>query len=114
MRGKGRWMDNLLIERLWHSVKHEWILLYEYNTTDELETLLSDWFTRYNEWRTIYGQRQGYAGARAPAGDRLDRYAAENGTAPPRLRSAHGLPLSGQPIGGLKESRLDKNQSQPN
>ncbi|MFT4641371.1 MAG: putative transposase, partial [Verrucomicrobiales bacterium] len=29
MDGRGRWMDNVLIERLWRSVKHEWVLLHE-------------------------------------------------------------------------------------
>ena len=51
MDGKGRWMDNVLIERLWRSVKHEWVLLHEYNTIPELEALLSEWIERYNTWR---------------------------------------------------------------
>jgi hypothetical protein len=44
-------MDNVLIERLWRSVKHEWVFLHEYNTIPELETLLSEWIQRYNTWR---------------------------------------------------------------
>ena len=51
MDGRGRWMDNVLIERLWRSVKHEWVLLHEYNSVPELETLLEEWITRYNQWR---------------------------------------------------------------
>ena len=51
MDGKGRWMDNVLIERLWRSVKHEWVLLHEYNTIPELEALLGEWIERYNTWR---------------------------------------------------------------
>lgn len=51
MDGRGRWQDNVLIERLWRSVKHEWILLHEYNTLPELEALLGEWITRYNRWR---------------------------------------------------------------
>lgn len=51
MDGKGRWMDNVLIERLWRSVKHEWVLLHEYNTIPELEVLLGEWIERYNTWR---------------------------------------------------------------
>lgn len=51
MDGKGRWRDNVLIERLWRSVKHEWILLHEYNTLPELEELLGQWIDRYNRWR---------------------------------------------------------------
>jgi putative transposase len=51
MDGKGRWMDNVIIERFWRSVKHEWVLLHEYNTLPELEALLGDWIDRYNRWR---------------------------------------------------------------
>ncbi len=51
MDGKGRWMDNVLIERLWRSVKHEWVLLHEYETLPELEELLGEWIERYNKWR---------------------------------------------------------------
>ena len=51
MDGRGRWMDNVLIERLWRSVKHEWLFLQEYNTIPELEALLSERIERYNTWR---------------------------------------------------------------
>ena len=51
MDGKGRWQDNVLIERLWRSVKHEWVLLHAYDTIPELEELLSEWIERYNTWR---------------------------------------------------------------
>lgn len=51
MDGKGCWQDNVLIERLWRSVKHEWVLLHEYETIPELEQLLGDWIDRYNRWR---------------------------------------------------------------
>ena len=51
MDGKGRWMDNVFIERLWRSVKHEEIYLREYSTLPELEAGLRRWFERYNNWR---------------------------------------------------------------
>ncbi len=51
MDGKGRWQDNVLIERLWRSIKHEWVLLHEYNILPELEKLLAEWIERYNRWR---------------------------------------------------------------
>jgi putative transposase len=51
MDGKGRWQDNVLIERLWRSVKHEWVLLHEYQTIPELEQLIGEWIDRYNRWR---------------------------------------------------------------
>ncbi|MEZ5328052.1 MAG: integrase core domain-containing protein [Verrucomicrobiales bacterium] len=57
MDGKGRWMDNVIIERLWRSVKHEWVLLHEYNTLPELNALLEEWIERYN-MATAHGQRR--------------------------------------------------------
>lgn len=51
MDGKGRWMDNVFIERLWRSVKHEEIYLKEYATIPELRRGLQAWFDRYNHWR---------------------------------------------------------------
>lgn len=51
MDGKGRWQDNVFIERFWRSVKHEWILLHEYNTLPQLEALVATWIERYNTWR---------------------------------------------------------------
>jgi putative transposase len=51
MDGKGRWMDNVFIERLWRSVKHEEIYLREYSTVAALEAGLREWFERYNTWR---------------------------------------------------------------
>jgi len=51
MDGKGRWMDNVFIERLWRSVKYEEIYLHEHATIPALETGLIRWFRRYNTWR---------------------------------------------------------------
>ena len=51
MDGKGRWMDNVLVERLWRSVKYEDIYLKGYTTIGELEHGLKRWFERYNTWR---------------------------------------------------------------
>jgi putative transposase len=51
MDGKGRWMDNVFIERLWRSVKYEEIYLHEHSTVTGLEAALEQWFARYNTWR---------------------------------------------------------------
>lgn len=51
MDGKGRWMDNVFIERLWRSVKYEEIYLFEHATVIELCAGLEKWFERYNDWR---------------------------------------------------------------
>jgi putative transposase len=51
MDGRGRWMDNVFIERLWRSLKYEDIYLHEYDTLVEARAGLERWFTRYNTWR---------------------------------------------------------------
>jgi putative transposase len=51
MDGKGRWMDNGFIERIWRSVKYEEIYLKEHATLIALRSSLRGWFKRYNEWR---------------------------------------------------------------
>jgi putative transposase len=51
MDGKGRWMDNVFIERLWRSVKYERIYLLEHGTLPALHRSLEEWFESYNCWR---------------------------------------------------------------
>jgi len=51
MDGRGRWMDNVFIERLWRSVKYEDIYLREYATIPALKEGLTCWLKRYNTWR---------------------------------------------------------------
>ena len=51
MDGRGRWMDNRFIERLWRSVKYEDIYLRDYADGLELGRGLSRWFQDYNEAR---------------------------------------------------------------
>jgi putative transposase len=51
MDGKGRWMDNVFIERLWRSVKHEGVYLWAYENVHELEMALEKWFSDYNHWK---------------------------------------------------------------
>jgi putative transposase len=51
MDGKGRWMDNVFIERLWKSVKYEDIYLKGYSSMSEVKEGLSSYFMFYNEKR---------------------------------------------------------------
>jgi putative transposase len=51
MDGKGRWMDNVFIERLWRSVKWECVYLREFETGSQVRKALGDWFAFYNERR---------------------------------------------------------------
>jgi putative transposase len=55
MDGRGRWMDNVFIERLWRSVKYEDIYLKAYSSLSEVRTGLTQWFDRYNTRRRHQG-----------------------------------------------------------
>ena len=47
MDGKGRWIDNRFIERLWRSLKYEEIYLHGYENCLELEMGTDKWFNFY-------------------------------------------------------------------
>jgi len=49
--GRGRWMDNVFVERLWRPVKYEHLYLHDYATPHALEAGLSGYFPWYNEER---------------------------------------------------------------
>jgi putative transposase len=51
MDGRGRWMDNVFIERLWRSIKYEEIYLRQYQSVAELESGVKRWLSHYNTWR---------------------------------------------------------------
>lgn len=51
MDGKGRWMDNVFIERLWKSVKYEDIYIKAYGSITEVRKGLASYFQFYNEKR---------------------------------------------------------------
>ncbi len=48
MDGRGRSFDNIFVERLWRSVKHEDVYLKGYASMDELLVGLADYFAFYN------------------------------------------------------------------
>ena len=51
MDGKGRWVDNVFIERLWRSLKYEDIYLRDYRDGLELDAGVSRWMREYNQER---------------------------------------------------------------
>ena len=55
MDGRGRWMDNIFIERLWKTVKYEDIYLKAYNSLADVRKGLKDYFERYNSRRRHQG-----------------------------------------------------------
>lgn len=48
MDGRGRWMDNVFIERLWRSMKYECIYLHAYETGSEARAGIGRWIDYYN------------------------------------------------------------------
>ena len=48
MDGRGRWMDNVFIERLWRSLKHEDVYLKGYADGREATAGIGAWFAFYN------------------------------------------------------------------
>ena len=48
MDGRGRWMDNVFIERLWRSLKYECIYLNAFETGSEARTGIGRWIGYYN------------------------------------------------------------------
>jgi putative transposase len=51
MDGRGRWLDNVFVERLWRSVKYEDIYLWRYEAVPQLQQGLGRYFPYYNEAR---------------------------------------------------------------
>jgi len=51
MDGKGRWMDNVFIERLWRSLKYEELRLWSYGTVAEVTARIGRWIAFYNHRR---------------------------------------------------------------
>ena len=48
MDGKGRWMDNVFIERLWRSLKYECIYLNEFDDGWAMKRGIDNWIGEYN------------------------------------------------------------------
>ena len=55
MDGRGRWMDNVFIERLWRSLKYECVYLHAFETGSELRAGLGRWTTFCNAQRPHLG-----------------------------------------------------------
>ena len=58
MDGKGRWADNIIIERFWKTLKYENILLYIFDTVLELKDSIRSFIQVYNDER--FHQSLGY------------------------------------------------------
>ncbi len=51
MDGKGRWVDNVFVERLWRSVKYEEVYTRAYDDVAEAKRSLGNYFMFYNAER---------------------------------------------------------------
>lgn len=51
MDGRGNFRDNIFIERLWWTVKYQYLYLHAFNDGAELRQGLRDWFRFYNKER---------------------------------------------------------------
>ena len=47
MDGKGRWVDNVMVERLWRSVKYEEVYLKAYSNVLDAKKQLNAYFEFY-------------------------------------------------------------------
>lgn len=97
MDGRGRALDNIFVERLWRSVKHEDVYLKGYGTVAELTLGLMEYFAFYNGERphqslgnrtpnAVYADGNG-GGASIP-----DHCGGARGKSPAPLRCAGGFP----------------------
>jgi putative transposase len=79
MDGRGRWMDNVFIERLWRSLKYECVYLHAFETGSELRAGLTSWIGFYNGRRphsALDGMTPDEAYAAIAAADDMERLAA--------------------------------------
>ena len=51
MDGKGRWLDNVFIERLWRSLKYECVYMYGFENGIEALSRIGIWMEYYNDQR---------------------------------------------------------------
>ncbi len=87
MDGKGRFLDNIFIERLWRSLKYEEVFIKAYGSVIEARRGIGGWLSFYNDERPH--QALGYRTPRAVfAGEACEHV--DNPSAP--LRDAPGLP----------------------
>jgi len=51
MDGKGRFLDNIFVERLWRSLKYECVYLHAWETGSQARAAIAKWMTFYNRKR---------------------------------------------------------------
>lgn len=51
MDGKGRWIDNVIIERFWRTLKHEHVMLYSFEDLRQVRQSIGEFIKLYNHKR---------------------------------------------------------------
>ena len=91
MDGRGRCMDNIFIERLWRSIKHEEVHLNAYADGRQARDGIGSWMNFYNHRRPHQAMNNQFPMAAWRAGmDRIE--AAKTVDMPLRLDNANALP----------------------
>src|ERR1700687_5213601 len=91
MDGRGRFMDNIFIERLWRSIKYEEVHLKAYADGREARDGIGSWMNFYNHRRPHQAMNNQFPMAAWCAGtDRIE--AAKTVDMPLRLDNANALP----------------------
>jgi putative transposase len=92
MDGRGRFMDNIFIERLWRSIKYEEVHLKAYADGHEAREGIGSWMNFYNHRRPHQAMNNQFPMAAWRAG--MDRIGTANKTVdmPLRLDNANALP----------------------
>ena len=96
MDGRGRWMDDVFVERLWRSLKYQDIYLKGYADGREAKAGIADWVTFYNHRRPhqALANRTPMAVWREAITGALDEVAVDMAL---RLDNAGALPTYPQP-----------------
>jgi putative transposase len=103
MDGKGRYMDNIFVERLWRSLKYEEVYLNAYASVAEAKAGIGSWLGFYNEERQH--QSLGYCTPR-------QAYEAECPWIGGRSASPTGYAFAHIPTGTTTNQRFDVDEEE--
>ena len=101
--GKGRYMDNIFVERLWRRIKYEEVYLSAYASVTEAKTGIGSWFGLYNEERQHHS-----LGYRTPP----QAYEAECRWIGGRSASPTGCAFAHIPTGTTANHRIDTDKGE--
>jgi putative transposase len=103
MDGKGRYMDNIFVERLWRSLKYEEVYLNAYASVAEAKAGIGSWLSFYNE-----GRQHQSLGYRTPR----QAYEAECRWICGRSASPTGCAFAHIPTGTTAHDRIDVDEGE--